>query len=153
MHERLLVTFDCDNAATEAEARCFAYKALMESGIVDEHKLYNASLGDCFVIGGRWSGELLTKEERDAKVLHGELEWNEDKSETWAAGHRLYHEEGNEGDAKVLTKELYYQFLIPFEGCSIESDQTLGHFVDLDWDDVCPEFIGTKWLVVGDIHS
>lgn len=125
------------------------------NGFVDEDKRFNAAWGDWFVIGGRWTGELTGEA---AKLSTGDLRVNagnwtgcltESPLEEEPGTRNPYRELGYEGDAQVVTEELYDRFLSHLEGTS--EDYT--SFADLQCDPVSREFIGNKWLVVVDLHG
>ena len=64
--------------------------------------------------------------------------------------HDGYDELGEDDDAALVSQELYDEFLKEFEGAGGEQHP---HFIDLETDEVKPDFIGRKWLVVVDYHS
>ena len=49
----------------------------------------------------------------------------------------------------LLTMELYVALLAQYEGLSLDRDS----FADLDGDELQPDFVGRKWLVVVDYHN
>ena len=182
MHTRFLLTFNKEKAETSEEARAFAIEYLMENGFVETETRWGRGLGDWFVVGGRCSGELsrfswgkeLYKEMDALEDKHGVRVWGAfygDKAmqakqaEVEVELNRLWSERapqqyqdipikrntylmcGYEDDAMLLTKELYDGLLKEFEG-SGDSDV----FADVEFDDMSPDAIGKKWVVVVDYH-
>ena len=151
MHTLVFVTTTYDREASSSTVRKYVRDMLEEQGFTDQCRFCNG-WGDGFVVGGRWSGEL-------GRRL-GERQHYDDDSE----GHL-----GRQGDARIVSPELYAACLQQFEG----EDEVLpgfgpgegAGFLDIDCDPVCPaEYIaqaagaGTdlglvKWLVVVDLHS
>jgi len=131
MHQRLLVTFNKENAENSEEARSHAFTELeWDSSFVDgsnSPNRFGSAICDWFVIGGRWTGDLV--------------------------GNKLGLEDmaiyGNEEDAQIVTKEIYEKFLKEYEGEWHDSD---AYFCDLDEDEVSEDFIDKKWIVVIDFH-
>lgn len=130
MHFRVFVMFDKDKAEQEQAAREYCYAELLGNGFVDQDKLFNDAWGDWFVIGGRWSGELLGAEPSGSRDP--------------------YADHGHEGDAQVITSALYEKFLKECEGEWMDAAR---QFVVLEGEEVCPDFVGAKWLVVVDVHE
>src|SRR4051812_38625117 len=99
---------------------------------------FDGGWGDWFIIGGRWSGELLRGcglTTNDAKRKVGPL--------------------GAPHDAMLLTLELYQSCVVQHAGmCEVRPDwEGVPGFVDLNYDVVGPDFIGRKWIVVVDLHD
>lgn len=66
-----------------------------------------------------------------------------------------YDHYGYEDDAMIVTEELYEKILKEHEGWSENEYRELDgvNYVDLEYDCVSREFIGSKWVVVVDYHS
>jgi hypothetical protein len=58
-----------------------------------------------------------------------------------------YAQYGYDDDAMLVTPELYEKLLHMYEG-DFESED----YADLECDDVSPDMVGKKWLVVVDYH-
>jgi hypothetical protein len=183
MHYRFLVTFKNEAAKNSTQARRYVTQSLYEQGFVYANDRWGSSMADWFVIGGRWSGELsrhtwakLLTEQMDAlEKQHDVQVWgafygDEEKQRVqrelaerfqglWdAAAPRAfrgipiqrdtYKDDGYEDDAMLLTQELYNALLVEYAGQK-ESE----YHADLEYEDVSPEMVGRKWLVVVDYHS
>jgi len=99
MHNRLLITFNQlkaeikDQADNSEEARRYAIHYLEEEGFCDQRKFCYGP-ADWFVIGGRWSGELLLSHLDEEKleqfykeplVLHiSQRSSDEEKEQVWS---------------------------------------------------------------------
>ena len=182
MHIRFLATFQKDDAGTSQEARNYVRHYLMDEGFVCDGR-WGYGMGDWFVIGGRWSGVLsrhtwatqltaqmeAVEKEKDVQVwgvFYGSAEKKEIQAELAQEFQRMWDEatpeayrgipvqrdtykgDGYEDDAMILTQELYDSLLKEYEG-EPDSDE----HADLDYDDVSPEMVGKKWIVVVDYHS
>jgi hypothetical protein len=183
MHYRFLVTFKSGMAKNSAQARQYVTQLLYEQGFVYDDGRWGSSMADWFVIGGRWSGELsrhswaerITEQMDALEKQHDVQVWgafygDEEKQRVqrelaerfqglWnAAAPRVfrgipiqrdtYKDDGYEDDAMLLTQELYNALLKEYAGQK-ESE----NHADLEYDDVSPEMVGRKWLVVVDYHS
>jgi hypothetical protein len=183
MHYRFLVTFKSEAAKNSRQARLYAAKTLWEKGFVCADSCGSHCLADWFVIGGRWSGTLsrhswakLISAEMDAlEHEHGVQVWGayyKDEREQriqrelaarfqglWRAAapcafrdipiqRNTYKIDGYEDDAMLLSEELYNALLKEFAGEHVSE-----YHIDLDGEDVSPEMVGRKWLVVVDYHS
>jgi hypothetical protein len=183
MHYRFLVTFKSDAAKNSGQARRYVYKTLTEEGFVGTESRWGYGICDWFVIGGRWSGELsrhswakLLTEQMDAlEQEHGVQVWGtfygdeeqqriqrelaERFRQMWDATapaafrgipiqRDTYKVEGYEDDAMLLSEGLYNALLKEYAG---ESGSE--YHADLDDENVSPEMVGHKWLVVVDYHS
>jgi hypothetical protein len=177
MHYRFLVTFKSSAAKNSPQARRHAAQTLDAQGFAGDD-----GMADWFVVGGRWSGELsrhswakLITEQMDALEKSHDVEvWgthyaDEEKQRTqrelaarfqlmWDAAappafrgipfqRDTYKTDGYEDDAMLLSQELYDALLREFAGQSKSE-----YHADLDFDDVSPEMVGRKWLVVVDYH-
>ena len=182
MHTRFLLTFNKEKAETSVDARTFAKKYLCENGFVETQTRWGYGLGDWFVVGGRWSGELsrfswgteLYKEMDALEEKHGVRVWGTfygkeemraKQAEVEVELNKLWRERaprqyqdipvnrdtylicGYEDDAMLLTKELYDGLLNEFEG-----SEDYDVFADVEFDDMNPDAIGKKWVVVIDYH-
>jgi len=173
MHSLLLVTTALPDGTTSKEARYKVYEALMNDGsFCGDGGRFGAPLCDWFVIGGRWSGLLaetmigtafkdaviakfpeFDRESLPQSLIHShgqELDalWREHGG----TGPSPYTRDGHDGfedDAMVITQKLYDALLAKYQG----EDASVGDFVDLDYEQVQPDFVGRKWLVVVDYHS
>jgi hypothetical protein len=183
MHYCFLVTFKSGAAKNSAQARRYVTESLYEQGFVYADDRWSSGIADWFVIGGRWSGELsrhtwaklITEEMHALEKSHDVQVWGsfygdaekqrvqrelaERFQHIWdAAAPRAfraipvqrdtYKEDGYEDDAMLLTQELYDALLKDFAGLK-ESE----NHADLEYDDVSPEMVGRKWLVVVDYHT
>ena len=93
MHNRLLVTFNKDRADNSEGARNYVIHYLEEEGFCDQRRFCQAP-ADWFVIGGRWSGELLLTNLDEEKleqfykeplVLHAsQYSSDEEKERVWS---------------------------------------------------------------------
>jgi hypothetical protein len=177
MHYRFLVTFQSGAAKNSPQARRYAAQTLDERDFAGEY-----GMADWFVGGGRWSGELsrhtwakLLTEEMDAlEREHGVQVWgafygDKDKQRAqrelaerfqamWNAAapcafrgipiqRDTYQAYGYEDDAMLLSQELYDALLQEYAG-----EQVSEYHTDLDREDISPEMVGRKWLVVVDYH-
>ena len=177
MHYRFLVTFKSAAAKNSTQARRYAAQTLDAKGFAGDY-----AMADWYVVGGRWSGELsrhtwakLITEQMDAlEREHGVQVWgafygDEEKQREqrelaerfqamWHAAapcafrdipiqRNTYKLDGYEDDAMLLSQGLYDALLHEYVGQS-ESE----YHVDLDGEDVLPEMVGHKWLVVVDYH-
>lgn len=61
MHHRYFVLTDKANAKTSLQARTYVESWLNEEGFAGEGTRFSSSFCDWFVIGGRWSGELVKR--------------------------------------------------------------------------------------------
>lgn len=131
-HQLLLVTLTpTDNTSAEVREQVAAILAndpsFVGGGVPDGGYFFASPVADYFLIGGAWSGHLTGEE--------FERSWDLDS--------------GRECDALLVTQDLYDQHLKEFEGqSSYDID-----FVDLDYEEVRPDFIGRKWVTVVDFHS
>ena len=183
MHYRMLATFKSSAAKNSKQARRYVAQTLHEQGFVCAYDHWGSSMADWYVIGGRWSGELsrhtwakLLTEQMDAlEQQHDVQVWgsfygDEDKQrvqrelatrfqQMWdAAAPRAfrgipiqrdtYKTYGYEDDAMLLTQELYDTLLHEYAGQRVSE-----YHADLDGEDVSPEMVGGKWLVVVDYHN
>jgi hypothetical protein len=178
MHFRFLVTFKSDAAKNSTEARRYAALTLDAQGFAGDY-----GIADWFVIGGRWSGELsrhtwaklisaemdVLEREHDVQVW-GAFYGDEDKQRIqrelaerfqamWNAAapcafrdipiqRDTYKAYGYEDDAMLLSQELYAALLQEYAG-----QPRSEYHGDLDGEDVSPEIVGRKWLVVVDYHT
>jgi hypothetical protein len=148
MHTLVFVTVNADRNASSEQVRSQVFLELDVEGFVHPGR-FSGGWGDWFVLGGRWSGELSRRlDEPDA---------NGDVPVPY----------GHEGDAMIVTRELYDACLKPFEGEYQERPSWtpggLPGFIDLDAEEVSPETHiapaegeradTVKWLVVVDLHS
>ena len=150
MHRMILVTINDVNGVepsvtsvseAHAESSAAARQAVVEYleeeefGIMESR--WSGGWCDGFVVGGRYTCHLLTPDDE------------EPPKGKWPCPTRL----GNEEDAQLVTAELYERHLKPFEGAYEEYDEDGIGFVDVNNDEVNPDFIGRKWLVVVDYHN
>jgi hypothetical protein len=177
MHFRFLVTFKSDAAKNSPQARRYAAQTLDTKGFVGDY-----AMADWFVIGGRWSGELsrhtwakrISAEMDALERTHDVQVWgafygDEDKQREqreladrfqaiWNAAapcafrgipiqRDTYQVYGYEDDAMLLSQELYDALLHEYAG-----QQQSEYHTDLDREDISPEMVGRKWLVVVDYH-
>ncbi len=177
MHYRLFVTFTHDHASNSEQARHYAYDTLLAEGFTESDGLFNEAPSDWFVIGGRWSGELLTGNNTafydKSKELIGESDQFISQDGTKAHAKELnqywaelggqdehpwlrdnYDHWGYEDDAQILTPETY-ELIRKYEGDWTHEEGEWSHlvYVDLDQDELNNEFIGKKWIVVVDYHN
>ena len=183
MHHRFLVTFKSDEAKNSTQARWYAAETLEDNGFLCTDDSGSNCMADWFVIGGRWSGELsrhswakpITEQMEALEKSHDVQVWGtfygdealrerqrelaERFQDMWsAAAPRAYRDipiqrdtyksDGYEDDAMLLSEELYNALLHEYAGQS-ESE----YHADLDFDDVSPDMVGHKWIVVVDYHT
>jgi hypothetical protein len=162
MHQLCYVVFDVDHAENSEEARQFVYDYLSSS------RLFNTDseecIGDWFVVGGRWSGEL-AKLKLDSELLDNvEKEFGERygwyttaKVDTSTRLNQFkpifykkfpdykgdipywrdsYQEQGYPDDAQIIDEKVYDEIIMREIAKRIERDNTDGyaHYMDLDQD-------------------
>jgi hypothetical protein len=174
MHNRLFVTVSLPDNATSKEARRSVYNILIaDNSFISEGGRFGCSLCDWFVIGGRWSGffaETLLGQEYQTAVAtlnasFSRLSPSPDNRELHRkASDALWCEHGGTGprpetrdsyeelgyadDAMLLSDPLYATFLAEY---SVNGESN--EYIDLDGDELQPDFVGRKWLVVVDYHN
>lgn len=183
MHYRFLVTFNKEDAKTSKEAREHVNSFLTDEGFCYPDTRWGGGLADWFVIGGRWSGELSRyswakslhkqmdkiEKEKDVQVwgtsygdpekqqVQRELEkqftemWQKEAPKAYReipVNRDTYVELGYEDDAIILTQELYDGLLKEYEG-QMDSE----YHADLGYEEISPEMVGKKWIVVVDYHN
>lgn len=184
MHHRLIVSFDKDEAKSSEEARSYVQNRLeSDTSFLGEGGRFNSPICDWFVIGGRWSGDLVIRtldkdfDEEVKKIVpksHDfgysthEVEENKDKfQKVWESlgqkslnpyNRSSYDSLGQEDDAQIVNKKIYEKILKEYEdsedGVSEKGEWGDISYVDLDYDNPTPEtFIDKKWVVVVDYHS
>lgn len=174
MHYKLLVTTSKDNARTSEQAQSYVEDYLQDNGFVSDGR-FSSGYSDWFVIGGRWTGELLPvaiREQhiKDVKELLGvkEGDWltNKQIEENADSIQLLWEEAGNDGhsilllntynsieqDAMIVDERIYAEQLAEFEGCIGESEDDM-HWIDIEWDECNRENMIGKWVVVVDYHN
>lgn len=67
--------------------------------------------------------------------------------------HALHSITGHTDDALLLTEELYATLLAQHEGNALVCDEGHCEYVDLDQEQLQPDFVGRKWVVVIDYHN
>jgi hypothetical protein len=182
MHYRFLVTCNSGAAKNSTQARAYVTTTLHDEGFCADGR-FSSAYADWFVIGGRWSGELsrhswaalLTAQMDALEQQHGVKVWGahygdetlqhlqRDLAERFqamwnAAAPRAYRgipiqrdtykDDGYEDDAMLLSQELYDSLLHEYAGQSKSE-----YHADVDGEDVSPEMVGRKWLVVVDYHA
>lgn len=176
IHKKLLVTLSQDRADTAQHAKDYAYSYLTEEGFVGHDERFGGGYADWFVIGGRWSGCLLSEdalEEHDASVrkMVGADEKNpylttqqiEDNKEEiqalWEAQgndgvspllRSTYRDDGYEDDAMIVDERIYQEHLEEFVGYRANDDD-MG-WIDIEYDECSRENLIGKWVVVVDYH-
>jgi hypothetical protein len=130
-----------DRAETSEEARNFVVDWLTDNGFTAEGHFVNG-IADYFVIGGRWSGKLLTLKGNPPRDV-------DDFSIPF---------EGHEDDAMIVDEELYQKVIAG----NLASDDPGslyegGKVIDVEYfengKDTTPEnTIDRKWIVVVDFH-
>jgi hypothetical protein len=164
MHFRAAITFNKEHAKNFEEARMFAKTYLENEGFCTQGR-FGSGPADWFVIGGRWSGDLvrssLDKDKYERWIIdNNNLKRNEKEQqesfETLFPGVKYkvdrdsYDHMGEEDDAAIVTKQLFDAYLKEHQGVTEDGE----HFWDLDYSDVDEEtFIGKKWIVIVDYHS
>lgn len=175
MHNRLLVTLNPPaDADSERVRRNVHDQLLADDSFCGNGGRFGHPLCDWFVIGGRWSGllaeTLMSGAYRQAvrtRFPDMNREWlpqslitehAADLDAIWQAFGgsglspytRCSHEDwGYPDDAMLLSRGLYTALLAEHEG----QDSDRESYADLDGDELHPDFIGRKWLVVVDYHS
>ena len=131
----MLITLKAPADADSATVRRDIYDRLMsDDSFCGEGGRFGSPLCDWFVIGGRWSGLL---RETIGDVGPGPYD------------RTGYEDHGFPDDAMPLTTELYEALLAEYQGDSIGADG----YADLDNEELQPDFVGRKWIVVVDYHS
>lgn len=179
MHFQMLITIEMPLDADSETVRKSVYEALVnDESFCGEGGRFGCPLADWFVIGGRWSGllaeALIGNAFRRAlqatfpELKDGELipAWAEahpaEMNALWAScggkgihpwNRSSYDEHGYEDDAMPLTQALYDALLAQYKGSATEQDGGHCEYADLEHEQLCPDFIGSKWLVVVDYHS
>lgn len=131
-HNLLLVTLT-PTGDTSAEVREQVASILANDpsfvggGVPDGGYFFASPVADYFLLGGAWSGYLIGEE--------FERSWDLDS--------------GRDCDAMLVTQELYERHLKEFEGHAAYDTE----FVDLDYEEVSPDFIGRKYIVVVSYHT
>ncbi|MGH7194056.1 MAG: hypothetical protein ACREJM_11075 [Candidatus Saccharimonadales bacterium] len=174
MHNRLLITLTPEPGADSEAVRHDAFNRLVaDNSFCGDGGRFGSPLCDWFVIGGRWSGMLVSTlmggafertvrarfPDMDAEFLPtsivdkhaGDLDalWESLGGAAPCPYTRDSHEDfGYPDDAMRLTKELYTALLTEHAG-----EDTGDGYADLDGDPLSPDFVGRKWLVVVDYHS
>jgi hypothetical protein len=183
MHYRFLVTFNAGAAKNSTQARRHVEQTLLAEGFVGADSCWGYGMADWFVIGGRWSGvlsrhswaALITAQMDALEKQHGVQVWGayysdeasqhlqRDLAERFQAMWNAvapcvyrgipivrdtYKADGYEDDAMLLSQELYDHLLTEYADYS-ESE----YHADLDEEDISPDMVGRKWLVVVDYHS
>ncbi len=175
MHQLLLVTTRADQYKSTEDAREKVFAQLEnDQSFCGTGGRFGGPIADWFVIGGRWSGELVKPESYtdDVKKIYNidddfisESEINKQKKaleKYWTSfGNKLpeplfrdpYIEYGYDDDCLLITPDIYQRFLLDYVGQS--EAYTLGNctFIDLEYDAVSPQFIGKKYLIVVDYHN
>lgn len=173
MHNRMFVTISTEDCATSDEARRSVTHTLLNDDLFcGQGGQFGGPVCDSFVIGGRWSGllaETIIGPTHKAAVLarfpEMEQQWltrdfvdrnREELDAIWqqhgGTGPSPYTRGGFHGypdDAMVLTQLLYDALLAGYQGEVISDDY---HFADLDEEELQPDFVGRKWLVIVDYH-
>ena len=175
MHHLLLITLKAPADADSATVRCDVYDRLMEdNSFVGEGGRFGSPLCDWFVIGGRWSGLLAEIVVGDSFKNAVHARFPKLAGDSWPQSfvdrHRAeldalwrlhggtgpspytrsgYEDHGFPDDAMPLTIELYEALLAKYQGDSIGADG----YADLDDEELQPDFVGRKWLVVVDYHN
>jgi hypothetical protein len=180
MHYLMLVTLTMLPGETSPEARVRIYTQLAgDSSFCGDGGRFGITLGDWFVIGGRWSGMLretvMGNAYRDklaatfseftasyyskdrVKERAGELDalWREFGGSGPSTFNRdAYREIGYDDDAMPLDRTLYDRLLAKYQGESSQQvDRLHCSLVDLDDEELDETFIGRKWIAVVDYHS
>ena len=175
MHHRMLITLDSPSDADSEGVRHKAYNLLAnDDSFCGEGGRFGSPLCDWFVIGGRWSGMLAQsviggafKDAVCARFPELVRDWypqslvdkhGDELDALWRnhGGIGLspytrsgYEEFGYPDDAVLLTQGLYDAVLSDHAGQSLDR---VG-YADLDGEELCPEFVGRKWLVVIYYHN
>jgi hypothetical protein len=175
MHNRMLITLTPPAGADSERVRQNAFgRLIVDDSFCGDGGRFGSSLCDWFVIGGRWSG-LLTATVMGGAFTHTvrarfpdmDREWlpqsvidthATDLDAIWQSlgGNgpspytRSSHEDfGYPDDAMLVTQPLYAALLAEHEGESVVRDS----YADLDGDELQPNFVGRKWVVVVDYHN
>lgn len=174
MHYLLLITLSAPADAKSTEIRTEVYERLMhDDSFCGQGGRFGSPLCDWFVIGGRWSGHLsetligdryrkavtarfpdmaapfVPQSMIDARANELDELWRDIGCAGQSPFTRsTYASLGYHDDAMPLTRELYDALLAQHEGLSEDRE----HYCDLDYEDVTPDFIGQKWLIVVDYH-
>lgn len=178
MHYLMLVTISLPAGATSDDARRKVFHALVcDDSFCGYGGRFGLALADWFEIGGRWSGYLaetaMGNAFREAIIArfpamaanwqpdslvsshHGELDaiWQSHGGDGQSPYTRSSRGElGYPDDAMLLTRELYDALLADFEDSTIDTDGDHCRYVDLDDQQLEPDAVGCKWLVVVDYH-
>lgn len=182
MHHLLLVTKSADGFKSAEECKSSVKNELeQDSSFVNEDDgRFHGPICDWFVMGGRWSGHLQKIDgydyyksamkllgKKDGEYIHMSEIADKDNQEmfqkVWEAHgkkglHPLirntYEDNGYDDDCMLVTQEIYDKLLKQYEGENVHYDEYQDpYFVDMDWEDVSPEFIGKKYICVVDYHN
>jgi hypothetical protein len=180
MHYRYFVLTNKSNAKTSAEARNYVENWLTDEGFCSQGR-FGSGMADWFVIGGRWSGVLISGllDKEKFKLFEEEFErqqlgWvnNKDRKEEEQRKKSdklfmqyfpkfkgevpyyrdTYTQSGSEDDAKIVTKKIWDALLKEYEGTDAYGGSE--NITDTD-DDVITKknTVGKKWVVVVDYHN
>jgi hypothetical protein len=175
MHYRLLITIEAPSDANSADVRNDVFDQLVnDDSFCGEGGRFGSPLCDWFVIGGRWSGMLAgtTIGAAFKEAVHvrfpelaggsypstlvdkhgGELDalWQAHGGTGPSPYTRNgYEPHGHPDDAMPLTQALYDALLAGYAGQTLDRE----HYADLDDEELGPDFVGRKWLVVVDYHN
>lgn len=142
MHIAVFITFDSNKASSNFDARQYVRKFFEDKYEFQYEQGYYINypgipvLTDYLIVGGSFTS-----------LLPGNVPATESTFREVC---------GQEQDAKVLTKELYQEFLSRYEGKSHHKPNDTErefYFTDLDGEPVSQEFIGNKWIVICDTHN
>ena len=173
MHNRLLLTLAAPADAGPEQVRRDVFDQLMnDDSFCGGGGRFGSPLCDWFVIGGRWSG--LLAETVMGGAFNDKVRALADMNQKWLSKSVIdkhaaeldaiwqslggtgpspysrsgYEELGYADDAMLLSKGLYAALLAEHEG-EITGDR----YADLDGEELHPDFVGRKWLVVVDYHN
>jgi hypothetical protein len=175
MHYRMLITLNAPANTDSADVRHDVFDRLInDDSFCGAGGRFGAPLCDWFVIGGRWSGLLAEnaigaayKDAVRARFPQLAREWwPESIVDEYAAElDAIWQAHGGSGpspytrsgydrlgypdDAVILTSRLYEGLLSEYEGQSLSGDG----YADLDDEELDPDFVGRKWLVLIDYHN
>lgn len=182
MHTRFLLTFNKEKAETSEEARAVAITYLCENGFVETQTRWGYGLGDWFVVGGRWSGELsrfswgtdlynemdALEDKHGVRVqgtFYGKKEMQTKQAELEVELNRLWRERAPQQYQDIPIKRDTYlmhgyeddAMLLTkelYDGLlkAFEGSADSDIFADIEYDDMNRDAIGKKWVVVIDYH-
>lgn len=179
MHFRMFVTTSQSEDADSLTVRSSVFHTLAsDDSFCGSGGLFGSTVCDWFEIGGRWSGILAIAQIGETYRAAVTARFPE-MANKWLP-HSLVLNHGDEldalwrlhggidqspftrndgstigftDDALLLTEDLYATLLAQYQGNAMVSDAGHFEYVDLDQEQLQPDFVGRKWVVVIDYHN